>query len=227
MALPWAMIAQKGGQVSSAMTLGLAEFIIGQHQMNKANKMPYLEVDPLQEASLQELQRKQRNLESGYYFSPEVDAIKQSGTTAMSNVAKMTGGDVGATIAAIQQIYGTQGKALSNVAQQQAQESLRMDSLISEIVGEMANRRQQVSGWKKTQEITMGATNIQSGLGNMMAAFAAKESPDVKGKSASPNLSSPPTNSSTPSASNQIMDNSGGIEKGTGDTSQIGNYLST
>ena len=85
---------------SIAMPLGisLAEMISGGIKQNKAQKMAYPEVDPLQVQFLKDIERKRTMMETGNYFLPQQEQIRQQGRQAQNTIAKLTHGDIGATI---------------------------------------------------------------------------------------------------------------------------------
>ena len=144
--------------------VALTELIGGSINRSKANKMPYPEIDPLQTQYLSDLDRKRTLMESGNYFLPQQQEIKQQGRGAMNTIAKLTHGDIGATVNALQGVQRSTGRNFNELYGQMGMEALKMQMEKGGIIEAMAERRRQVLGYNKAQATTSSAQHQQDAM---------------------------------------------------------------
>ena len=144
--------------------ISVASMIYGGIKSAKAKKMQVDQVDPRQVQFLADLERKRKMLESGQYYQPEQDAIKQQGKQAMNTITSLTGGNIGATINAINAVNRSTGRNLNQLYGNMSLESMRLQNLTGSIIESMAQRKQRVQEYAQDQAMGEAKQLTQQGM---------------------------------------------------------------
>ena len=144
--------------------ISVAGMIAGGIRSHRAKKMAVDQVDPRQTLFLSELERKRKLLESGLYYQPEQDAINQQGKQALNTITSLTGGNIGATLNAINVVNRSTGRNRNQLYGNMSIESMRLQSLASNIIGSMTQRKERIQEYQQDQEMAEGKQLTQQGM---------------------------------------------------------------
>lgn len=129
---------------------GLAE---GMMQQKKADSMDITGVIPQQTQLLEDIRMRRRAMDAGTMYQPQQRSIMQTGQGAMREAVKATGGDVGATISALQKISRGTGRSLNELYGQMMNVGTQTMGLENQMVADMANREYALSAYAKQQQM--------------------------------------------------------------------------
>lgn len=159
-----------GAKLGSAAG-GLTQGIFGAAGQRKADRMMPQEVDPAQARLLEEARRKARQAEAGTdaVTQTNIREAEQLGEATKSDLAKITGGNVGATIDAMLKAQRMTGKNINSALAQGSQRALGFGNMASTLVNEIAQRRADLQMIKASQQRAQAAQNLQTGMQNLQA----------------------------------------------------------
>jgi hypothetical protein len=176
-----------GTAIGMGIGSGIGGIIEGEIGKAKADNMKIPTTDPMQlqqladlEKTKAELKAKQRMLELGTMYQPQQQEIRRAGNEAINKAITMTGGNIGATLAAINVVNRSTGRNLgglysdmSSQANQMSLEGLRVQQLMGQSRDSIAARKLRLGIIDKQQAMEESYTNAKEGQQNMMAAIAA------------------------------------------------------
>lgn len=110
-------------------------------------------VDYNQQLMLNNLRDKQRSLESGAAYLPQQEAIKEAGRSTANAATRLSGGNVGATIGALNRINRSTGRNLNELYGNMSMEGLQMTNIMNQLVQQMANRSLNVQVGNQAQQL--------------------------------------------------------------------------
>lgn len=142
-----------GGNVSAGYALGSAAggLIDSATQQKKSDETDIITQTPAQTALIEEMKMKKRALEAGTMYQPQQEQIRQMGTGALRQAARVTGGDSGAAVAAMSKIHRGTGRSLNDLYGAMMQQSMQMFPLESQMLEQIAQRQYGVSAHAKMQ----------------------------------------------------------------------------
>jgi hypothetical protein len=132
-----------GGPAGAAIGAGLGSQIPNLFPGSEAvPELPPM-VDPAQQSMLDELYARRRSIEMGTSseFATGREIIQRAEATALSNVQKLTGGDVGAAVTAAGQVMEGAGDNVSKMVGSATQMTAPYTQMIGELVDRMSQRR--------------------------------------------------------------------------------------
>jgi hypothetical protein len=146
----------------------LGGFVEGQIKESQAKKMEVPTYNPIQQSFLDELMKRRRNLEMGLAYQNIQRDINNSGQSAMNTLANYSGGNVGATIQGLSTINRGTSRNLGKLAGEMSLEGMRMDSLIANVIQNMANRERSIATTNKYGAEMQGVQQTKAGMQNLM-----------------------------------------------------------
>jgi hypothetical protein len=167
-------LANPGAGTSAGWALGssvggVAEGLAG---WGKANNMQLPQVDPRQRLLYDEIARKRRALETGVFYQPQQDVIRQAGAQGMQTAAGITGGDVGATVSALGQINRGTGRNLNELYNQMQQQSLGLLQQQIPLGQKIAEQIWAQKAYEKQAALTNAATVLKESMEGLNAGIA-------------------------------------------------------
>ncbi len=162
------------GTAIGAVVGGVAGGISGANK-KKANEMTLPLEDQTQIEIFNELKRKQKALEAGSTYQAQKDIINQAGYKTMESIVKITGGDVGATVAALSGAQKATGRSMNELFAEMSAEGLKLNVLMEGLVEKISNRKLQIQAYEKSQAM-VAAAQQQQNLTNMAMAALANDS---------------------------------------------------
>lgn len=161
-ALPYIVSA-----VGSAIQLSQAS-----KKKKEAAALPLPEQDYMQTKMLEDIERMRKSYETGLAMQPQQDVINLAGATAMKNVAKLTGGDVGAAISAMSNVNRGTGRTRNELFGQMSMQQLNLLNMYQDLQNRISQRKLGIQSWKKGQAMTEAAQMQQTGLQNLYGGLA-------------------------------------------------------
>jgi len=163
-----------GAPAGFAMGSAIGGGIEGAIQKKKAEGMEIPSVTPLQTQLYEEIRSRRKAMEAGTMYQPQQQAIQQTGQGAMRSAVQATGGDIGATISALQKIQRGTGRSLNELYGQMMQSSNQLLGARTQMATDFANREYQVAAYNKLQMLA-DATQKQKDAKMIMAGMIAQK----------------------------------------------------
>ena len=154
-------------QAGYALGSSLGGIIDGGNKWRKANQMQIAPTDPRQTQLLNEIIRKRRALEAGTMYQPQQDAISQQGAYAMNRVARASGGDINATIQALNMINRGTGRNMNELYGQMMGQSMNMMGIQNQLAQMIGAREYQTQAYNKAQAMGDSARILQNSMANL------------------------------------------------------------
>jgi hypothetical protein len=156
----------------ASLGAGLGNEVQGIADTGKAKKDKLPLEDPYQIGLMNDLKRKQKSLENGTAYQSQQDLVKQAGYKAMDNIVKITGGNIGTTVAALNSAQRATGKNMNELFTEMSEEGFKMDTLMEDLVSKIANRKLQIQGYEKSQANVTAAQEKQNATQMIMGLIA-------------------------------------------------------
>jgi len=134
------------------------------------NNLPL--TDPAQVDYLAALKRKQRALDTGTMYQPQQDLIRGAGAKAQSNLLKLTGGDIGASVAGVNAVNRSTGRNLNELFGEMGLEGLKMNDMVGSLIDKIAQRKLEIQAYQKGQQMVSSAQTKQDLMQSAMALAA-------------------------------------------------------
>ena len=166
-----------GGPAGAALGMGA-----GQLLGNIFGKKPDVPeappmVDPMNQQMLDELYAKRRGIEMGTSteFQTAREIIQRSEASALSDVSRITGGDVGGAVAASQRVLEAGGANVSKLVGQTTQMTTPYTQMINELLSKMSQRKRELGMASHLQgmaEKTQMQNNVNANLSSILSSKA-------------------------------------------------------
>ena len=126
-------------------------------------------IDPMQQQMLDELITKRRAIEMGTSteFQTAREIIQRSEATGLSNISRVTGGDVGGAVAASERIINASGNNVSKLVGQADQMASPYTQMINNLIDKMSQRKLELGMAARMQgmaEKTQAQANTNANL---------------------------------------------------------------
>lgn len=161
-----------GTGMGYALGSGIGGVVEGQALWGKAQNKQIPETDPRMALLFNEIRQKKAGLESGQFYQPQQDMIRQAGAQALGTAAGITGGDIGATVSALGAINRGTGRNLNELYGGMMNQSLNMGQQEQAIAQYLAGMRYQSRAYEQQQAMAHAAQTLQNGMQNLNAAVA-------------------------------------------------------
>jgi hypothetical protein len=156
----------------ASLGAGLGNEVQGIVDTGKAKKQQLPLTDPYQIGLMNDLKRKQKSLENGTAYQSQQDLVKQAGYKAMDNIVKITGGNIGTTVAALNSAQRATGKNMNELFTEMSEEGFKMDTLMEGLVTKIANRKLEIQEYEKGQANVTATQDKQNAMGMLMGLIA-------------------------------------------------------
>lgn len=134
-------------------------------------------VDPMAQQMLDDLYAKRRGIEMGTSteFQTAREIIQRSEASALSDVAKITGGDVGGAVAASERIMEAGGNNISKVVGQATEMATPYTQMINDLMAKMSQRKLELQMASHLQGLatkTQAKEDLNANLSNVFSSSA-------------------------------------------------------
>jgi len=174
------LIGGKGGVLGAAgnvlksatsMPFDIAGMAIGMKKKKEADRMDAGAYNPLQVDLLESVKQKKKQLET-FGNVPGMQAIEQQGAQALAAAKNIGGGDVGMQLNALKAINRSTGRNMNDMIMTTSNEGMQLNSLLSNMVQNMANRQYQISMSDKLQKLAEGTQLMKDSGENLRSGMA-------------------------------------------------------
>lgn len=158
-------------QAPTKATMGIAQGALQQLQAMKLKKradaaLPPM-VDPQQASFLAELEQKRKSIETGAAFQSGMNAIDASNAGTNAAIVRSTGGDAAGTIQALLQSQRVAADAKNSVIAQGQQQQMQYNSLYSNVLDAIAQRKLELQMYRSQQARAEWARKQQAASQNL------------------------------------------------------------
>lgn len=194
--------AQMGWQLGN--TAG--QFVDAHISKKKAEEStPPLE-DPEVRSFLNEIDLKRKSINTGSAFATGAREVDQAQAAANDSIVKVTGGNVGSTIEALNRSQRSAGTNMNSVLAEGARQEMFFTNMASDLLKGISDRKLQLQLANKSQHMAEWAQTQQDAAGNMGAMVSNGSFDDMFSKiysmtnsgSSGPNYTNQPAGSTPP-----------------------------
>lgn len=155
-------------------TLGAGQLALGEIKRRKAEQLRPQEEDPNQVQRLEDAKRKLRQLETGTDATTQANIQEAEQLTAgtQSNLAKITGGNIGGTVDAMLKAQRVGGRNINRAIGEAGQRALGFQGLVERMAQQISQRRLDLQQFRSVQKRAEAAQLRKEGMGNVMGGMA-------------------------------------------------------